>query len=47
VKKFMKVLVLALLIGNFASNLSTTVADKGGDPPPTCNPGDPSCGPPL
>ena len=46
-KKFMKVLVLALLIGTFAEKLSTTTTKLGGDPPPICNPGDPSCGPPL
>ena len=47
VKKFMKVLVLALLVGSFAEKLSTTTAKLGGDPPPICDPGDPSCGPPL
>ena len=47
-KKFMKVLVLALLIGSFAEKLSTpTAARLGGDPPPICDPTDKTCVPPL
>ena len=42
-KKFMKVLVLTLLVGSFAEKLSLTTAVLGGDPPPICNPFDPSC----
>jgi hypothetical protein len=43
VKRFLRILLLAVVVGAAAQTVGMSMVDPGGDPPPTCSPADPFC----